>query len=89
MSDRQNIAIIGTGRMGSAFGKRLSALGHAITYGSRTPHSEAVQNLLQEQGATVSASSIAEAASQADEVLLATPHSALAETVAPCSCSRF
>ncbi|MEM9880030.1 MAG: NAD(P)-binding domain-containing protein, partial [Pseudomonadota bacterium] len=55
------------------------ALGHAITYGSRTPHSEAVQNLLQEQGATVSASSIAEAASRADAVLLATPHSALAD----------
>ena len=41
-----NIAIIGTGRVGSALGEGWAATGHRVVYGSRTPHADRVQALL-------------------------------------------
>jgi len=42
------IAILGSGAVGSALGKGWSRSGHTITYGSRDPHSESIQALLDE-----------------------------------------
>jgi lactate dehydrogenase-like 2-hydroxyacid dehydrogenase len=33
----ETIAVIGTGRVGSALGPRLADLGHPVIYGSRDP----------------------------------------------------
>ena len=40
------IAIIGTGEVGSALGKRWAALGYKIVYGSRTPGDDRVKALV-------------------------------------------
>lgn len=36
-----NIAVLGTGKVGSALGARLASTGHRVVYGSRTPSDEA------------------------------------------------
>ncbi|MDX1530713.1 MAG: NADPH-dependent F420 reductase [Rhodothermales bacterium] len=68
-----HIAIIGTGNVGSALGKRWGAAGHAVTYGSRHPDSEDTQALVRDTGPKASAASPEEAVQHADAVLLATP----------------
>lgn len=68
------IAVFGTGRMGSALGKRLAGLGHSVVFGSRDPTKESVQTLAAEIGNSASAASIEEAAAKADILMLATPY---------------
>ena len=67
------IAMIGTGEVGSALGRRLASLGHKIVYGSRSPEREDVQALVAATGAGASAVTPAEAARQADIVLIGLP----------------
>ncbi len=67
------IAVIGTGRVGSALGTEFAAQGHKIVYGSRNPSAAAVQELLQRTGGDASATSQAEAVVGADVVILAIP----------------
>jgi len=55
------IAVLGTGRMGGAIGKRLSSLGYDIVFGSRTPSSNTVRALLKETGAGAKALELNEA----------------------------
>jgi predicted dinucleotide-binding enzyme len=82
MSDaKESIAIIGTGRMGGAIGTRLAALGHTIIYGSRDPAAEDNVALVEKTGHGAKAKTQAEAAAEADIVVLAVPWSA-AEAVA-------
>jgi lactate dehydrogenase-like 2-hydroxyacid dehydrogenase len=38
-TEKETIAIIGTGDLGDSFGARLAALGYPFVYGSRTPDS--------------------------------------------------
>ena len=64
------IAILGTGRMGGAFGKRLAALGYDIVYGSRTPDGKP------------DTQSLSAAVKSAETIILATPYSGQAETLA-------
>ena len=71
------IAIVGTGRMGGAFGPRLVEQGHSVVYGSREPDREDLLQLSQTLGDRGSVTAIAEAVDGADMVLLATPYSAL------------
>ncbi len=73
------IAIIGTGRMGGAIGKRLANLGHEIVFGSRSPESDSVLKLL--KGCSGTAATIAVAAEGAEIIIVATPYSALQETL--------
>ncbi|MEO9468004.1 NAD(P)-binding domain-containing protein [Parasphingorhabdus sp.] len=68
------IAVIGTGRFGSAIGKRLHSLGHDIIFGSRDPDGEALRDLLDETGSY--ASTIGNAAEIADTMVIATPYAA-------------
>lgn len=70
---RETIAVLGTGHLGSALGKRLAALGHSVIYGSRTPGSDAVRELVKDSGPHASAAALADAAARAGIVLFALP----------------
>jgi len=76
--ERQVIAVLGTGRVGSAVGPRLASLGYDVVYGSREPQRDDVQELVAKTGNGASATSSQEAAKQADIVVLAIPYRALA-----------
>lgn len=68
----ETVAVIGTGNVGMALGTEFGGLGHEVIYGSRSPDSEKTQELV---GRTknASAASPADAAAQADVVVLAVP----------------
>lgn len=68
-----NIAIIGTGNVGSALGQRFADLGHTVIYGSRSPNREDVQALVELSGTNASAATPLDAAQQANIVILAVP----------------
>ncbi len=66
------IAVIGTGNVGAALGRRWSAAGHDVVFGARDPSSKKVLKLLEgTQGAR--ADLAAAAAAEAEIVVLATP----------------
>ena len=67
------IAVIGTGDVGSALGPEFAAQGHTIVYGSREPERDKVTELVEKTGELASATTPADAAAQADIVLLAVP----------------
>ena len=69
----ETIAVLGTGRVGSALGPRFAELGHTVVYGSRTPEAERVQRLVERTGADAAAASQREAAEQAELIMLAVP----------------
>ena len=70
--DDKTIAIIGTGRMGGAFGKLFSGAGYKVIYGSRNPTDDKVQALVKgtPAGAAMNAK---DAAAKASIIVLATP----------------
>lgn len=72
----ETVAMIGTGRVGSALGPQFARLGHQVIYGSRDPGRESVRELVRATGEGASASSQADAAEQADFVVLAVPWTA-------------
>ena len=67
------IAVIGTGDVGSALGPEFAAQGHTIVYGSREPQRGKVKELVDKTGELASATTPADAAAQADIVVLAVP----------------
>ena len=67
------IAVIGTGDVGSALGPEFAAQGHTIVYGSREPQRSKVKALVEKTGELASATTPADAAAQADIVVLAVP----------------
>ena len=67
------IAVIGTGDVGSALGPEFAAQGHTIVYGSREPQRGKVKELVEKTGELASATTPADAAAQADIVVLAVP----------------
>lgn len=71
-----NIAIIGSGNVGGTLGVSWTRKGHRVVFGVRNPSETKVQELLASAGSNASATSIAEAVTQAPIVLLATPWSA-------------
>jgi len=78
----ETIAVIGTGRVGSALGPRLAGLGHPVVYGSREPHSARVGALVARTATGARATVPVEAAAVAQIVVLAIPWSAMPETLA-------
>jgi len=70
------VAVIGTGRMGSAVGPRFAEQGHRVIYGSRSPMSDRVQELVTQTGPATTATTNADAIAKADIVALALPFSA-------------
>ena len=67
------IAVIGTGRVGSALGTELANEGHSIVYGSRDPATAAVRELVERTNGNARATTQAEAVRDADVVILAVP----------------
>ena len=77
----ETIALIGTGDVSRAFGHRLAELGHQVVYGSRTPERADVQEMVQAAGDRASAALPADAAAQAEIVMLNVPWSVAEEVV--------
>lgn len=73
------IAVIGTGNVGSALGKRFAALGHQVVYGSREPGRADVERLVEATGHGASAATPEAAVRGADVVVLAVPWDVVAD----------
>ncbi|MGH8260344.1 MAG: NADPH-dependent F420 reductase [Steroidobacteraceae bacterium] len=69
----ETIAVLGTGHFGGTIGKRLSAIGYPVIYGSRTPDAERVKTLVRDSGPRASAGAQKDAASRGTIVLFAVP----------------
>ena len=69
----ETIAIIGTGDVGRALGPEFAAQGHTIVYGSRDPSRRGLASLIEKTGPGTTARTQAEAAAEADIVVLAVP----------------
>ncbi|MEO1247977.1 MAG: NADPH-dependent F420 reductase [Pseudomonadota bacterium] len=77
----RTIAMIGTGDVGSALGVALAEHGHTIVYGSRNPDRDSVRELVARTGGEASAGTQADAAQQADIIVLAIPPHVVEDTV--------
>jgi NADPH-dependent F420 reductase len=75
------IAVIGTGDVGRALGSRWSEGGHRVAFGSRNPEAGRVQEVVRVAGENAHACGIAEAAQQAEVVVLAIPWKAAERTL--------
>ncbi len=73
----KRIAIIGTGNMASALGRRMAESGFDIVFGSRDPNKSAA--LAADIGQGARGTSIAEAGEAGDAVLFTVPHESFAE----------
>jgi len=69
----ETVAVIGTGNVGMALGIEFADLGHTVIYGSRSPASLKTLDLVAKTGDGASAALPAEAAAEADVVILAVP----------------
>jgi len=76
-----NIAILGTGHIGSAIGTKWLKAGHTVYFGSRDPQKSELQELIKTLGANAHALSIAEAIAAGEVVLFAVPGNAMDETI--------
>ncbi len=72
----ETVAKIRTGNVGAALGRRFAENGHKIVYGSRDPSAADVRELVAATGNGAVATTQADAAAQADIVILAIPWSA-------------
>jgi NADPH-dependent F420 reductase len=77
----ETVAMIGTGNVGAALGRRFAENGHTIFYGSRDPADADVRALVAATGNGAVAVSQAEAAARADIVVLAIPWTAVEDVV--------
>lgn len=77
----ETVAILGTGRMGSAFGQQFARLGYNVVYGSRDPAKAAVQALVAQTANGARAASSAAAVREASIVVVALPWSATEATL--------
>lgn len=76
-AEPETVAVIGTGDMGDTLGPRFAGLGYRVVYGSRDPQGEKVKSLVARTGHAASAAMPADAAAQADIVVLAVPWPAM------------
>jgi hypothetical protein len=78
------IAVIGPGSVGGTLARRWLAAGHKVVLGARDPTAERVRLLVNQLGAGVRALPPAEAAAEAEVVVLATPWARTEAAVAAC-----
>ena len=76
------IALIGTGNVAGALGPEFAMQGHDIVYGSRNPDRAEVRELVARTGGNTFATGQAEAAAQADIVVIAVPGDVAEQVVA-------
>lgn len=76
------IGVIGTGSVGGTVGVRWAQQGYQVLFGTRDPEGEKARGLLAEAGASARAVAPAEAAAQADVVVIALPWSVVESFVA-------
>src|SRR6266849_1867766 len=84
METAMQIAIIGTGNVGAALGKRWAVAGHDILFGVRDAAAPRVTSAVAAAGARARAVSVGEAAKAARVVVLATPFSGAEAAIAAC-----
>ena len=72
------IAIIGAGNIGGTLGAKWAAAGHSVVFGVRDPESPKARASLSAAGSGAAATSIAEALTSAEVVLLSLPGAAVA-----------
>jgi hypothetical protein len=77
----ETIAMIGTGNVGAALGRRFAERGHTVAYGSRNPAAADVRELVAATGNGAVAVTPAQAAARSDVVVLAVPWSAAEDVV--------
>jgi len=77
----ETIALIGTGNVGAALGRRFAEQGHTVVYGSRDPSGADVMELLTETGHGALALSPAQATARSRVVVLAVPWTAAEDVV--------
>jgi predicted dinucleotide-binding enzyme len=70
---RETIAVLGTGRFGGTIGKRLSAIGYQVVYGSRTPDAARVRALVTDSGPRATAGPQRDAVARGTIVVFAVP----------------
>jgi len=73
----RSVAIIGTGDMGDSIGPQLAKKGYDVVYGSRTPTSKAVRDLVRRTGPDARATTQRQAARKTDIVVLVVPWPAM------------
>jgi NADPH-dependent F420 reductase len=77
----ETIALIGTGNVGAALGRRFAERGHTVVYGSRNPDAADVAALVRETGRGAAAVTPAAAAARSRVVVLAVPWTAAEDVV--------
>jgi predicted dinucleotide-binding enzyme len=80
-SRARRLGVLGSGNIGRAVGRHWVRAGHTVVFGARRPGG--LQPLVDELGPTASAASLADAAGQAEVVLLAVPYAALDDVLPP------
>lgn len=78
------IAILGAGNVGGTLSKAWAKHGHQVRFGVKNPTADKTQALIDEIGSNASASSVTEAAKDADVVVLATPWQATQQVIEEC-----
>lgn len=76
------IGIIGSGNVGGALGTRWAKIGHEVIFGTREPHGAEMQQLAARASGKTRAASLADAARQAEVLLLAIPWPATQQVIA-------
>ncbi len=76
-----NISILGTGQVGATLGKALAAKDYPITYGTRTPDSDRVSDLLADTHPLAQAMSTTDAVAWGDLIIIALGAAAALEVV--------
>jgi 8-hydroxy-5-deazaflavin:NADPH oxidoreductase len=77
----ETVAMIGTGNVGAALGRRFAEQGHTVVYGSRDPAAADVVALVRETGHGAAALPPAQAAARSRVVVLAVPWTAAEDVV--------
>jgi hypothetical protein len=78
------IAVIGTGSVGGTLGRAWVKAGHPVRFGSRQPDAQEVRLVINQLGPGVRAESPADAAAEAEIVVLAVPWHAAKAAVEAC-----
>lgn len=76
-----HIAVLGAGNVGGTLGKRWAGAGNQVTFGVRDPDDAKIQTLVRDSGANAAAASIADAARNAEIVVLAVPWDGVREVL--------